>query len=160
MANSFLWDTLGEILDATVQAFNEASVTLPTRQFVSAGPPAFDCEQVTVDEVRMASGLPGREETTFQNAARPNYALADIYIVRCMPGAVQTGVPASNDLAAIAETLYIDQWVLRTGLSLLYHRKPRDFLTECQALTFGETVTVGPSGGYVATRQRVNVQIT
>lgn len=138
--------------------------TLPDRQYVSAGMPAWDCELVSVWCERTA-GYEGNPavESTQRHASAPGWAMRAgtfvLTIVRCTPavpkvnGATVRLTTVEQEESA-ADLLYTDGQRMLDALVAAY----RDGgLSGCHSLAFLDWRIVGPQGGYVAGELRVRV---
>ena len=123
MSDSPLWDQAEQILAAIVAEYASATVTLPTRQYVSPGRATEDCEQVAITLERGAV-KDFRPVTGFESSRGQCVKILvpqwRVHVVRCIPhagseeGAV---IPPAADLDAAAAELLRDVWLVHSGVS-------------------------------------------
>lgn len=138
--------------------------TLPARQYVSAGMPAWDCPLVAVWCERTA-GYEGNPavEATQRHASAPGWAMrAGTFvatIVRCTPAVPEAKGSTVRyttvaDEEAAAEALYTDAQRMLGALVAAYRAGE---LSGCHSLAFLDWRVVGPQGLMVAGELRVRV---
>lgn len=166
MASSDLYDLCRELLEACAEALTFSINGAPPRQFVSAGLPAFDCEQLTVHaggtteaytlpvEPPMQPGL--RAATT----AKLNLVQMTATIIRC-----STGIPTNTKTAPSpvkldndAKVVLADLWVIWNHLFTL---KKNDtlFPPDHRAMFFDPAVALPISGGVAGWEIPFRVQL-
>lgn len=143
------------VLAAVVDGFSDASVSLPTRQFVADGQVVHDCEQVAVALDRLFTTLPRAEAPDQLLRAMPIlwFATFVVHIVRCVPKPGTNGsMPDAADLTDAATTIHTDMWVtgrsLRAGLA-----------GSCESLNIEEGRLITHSGGFGGSTTRLTVQV-
>lgn len=96
-----------QILQTVKDVFNESGQTLPNREYLIAGAPAFDCDQVTVAFMGMGSGLPDMPAPI--QCDNPRNASYTIDIVRSLPQGrgSKSSAPIVPSPEAIMETAKI-----------------------------------------------------
>lgn len=158
--NSFsIVNLMAGILDRLVEGFNEAGVTLPSRQYYTTGTPAADCEQVTVSFRQAYIGPPGDEANEPQRCNSPRTAQIDIQIIRCIPGLVgpKARAPEPEAIQAAANLQLIDAWTL---LDLSCSFDMWDEMIPGTGLGVIATVDAGePQGGFQGTTLHLTVAI-
>ncbi len=135
---------------------------LPARQFVSAGPPVWDCELLAV-HVERTEGYDGNAATTTVQplAAGAGFAMRVatlvVTLVRCTPAVPDSKgskvtMPSVDDEEAAATVLYTDAQRMLNAL-VVAHRAGE--LVACRSLAFQDWSVLGPTGGLVAGVLRV-----
>lgn len=138
--------------------------TLPDRQYVSAGAPAFDCELLATwcERTEGYEGNPGTV-TQQQMSSGAGFAMRVgtfvVTLVRCTPAVPksQGGKLALTTVAqeqSAAATLYGDAQRVLNALVTAYRAGE---LTGCHSMAFTEWTTIGPEGTFVAGELRVRV---
>jgi len=113
--NDTLYDLGLHILTSIQEIFAREGVALPVRQFVTAGMPAQDCEQVTVAFQQTYIGPPGDEASLPQRCDGPRSASYQIAITRCITTVdSRNNVPTPQQIQKDAQTLMRDAWILMT----------------------------------------------
>jgi hypothetical protein len=146
----------------TCQALLDAVVTyhggsLPARQYVSAGPPAFDCELVAVrcDRTYGYEGDATVEAVPIISRSAGFAMRAGTFVVtiaRCTPAVPdhkgsKPKPPTTDQEEAAASALYEDA---QRMLNALVTASKVGELSGCHGIWFREWVVIGPEGGYVA----------
>ncbi len=136
--------------------------TLPDRQYVSAGAPAFDCELLATwcERTEGYEGAPGVVTAATSGAGfAMRVGTFVVTLVRCTPavpdskgGKVALTTVAQEESAA-AE-LYGDAQRVLNALVTAYRAGE---LTGCHSLAFAEWAPIGPEGGLVAGELRVRI---
>lgn len=105
---------LREILERIEAGYENASVPLPARRYVSTGTPAVDCEQVVVVFRQAYIGPPGDEAQFPQRCDGPRTASVEVHVTRCIPGpkGSRATAPRAEDIQAAAELQMQDAWLL------------------------------------------------
>ncbi len=135
---------------------------LPERQFVSAGPPVWDCELLAV-HVERTEGYEGDVATvTVQPmSSAPGFAMRAatlaVTLVRCTPAVPESkgskvSMPSVDDEEDAALTLYSDS---QRVLNALVQAHKAGELGGCRSLAFLDWSVIGPEGGMVAGLLRV-----
>jgi hypothetical protein len=85
--------------------------TLPARNYVTIGDPAFDCDQqLVVSFARAAYGFPGDETSASSPCAYPLVSVWNVWLTAC--AGASDPLPASDDLTAAAVDILGDAYVL------------------------------------------------
>lgn len=161
---SRVYDIAKDVLDAVV-AYHGGS--LPDRQYVSAGPPAWDCELVASWCESTSSVDGGSEVDAFESVRRlaghtMRAGTFVITIVRCTP-AVPTTVGAQIQQTSVDEEnaaaldLYQDAQMI---INALRTAEEAGELGACNGLVFDTWTPIGPDGGYVGGEQRVRIGLS
>lgn len=133
MGATALHDAALELLTVAVDALAGTDAGAPDRQYVSPGPPAFDCEQVTVH-----AGAIGDAQTAplapalapaMRDATTGHVFLATLVVtaIRCTPalaGPDGSTFPAPADLQASALVTQTDAWAIWNRIVQLRNEKP------------------------------------
>ncbi len=154
-----------EVLDTVVAGYVTAGETLPDRQFVSIGPPAWDCELVAVWVERTAGHAGDISTEVVEPLAQAaghglRAALLRVQIVRCVPtiddefGEALPPSPAEEEAAAavLLKDLQLVQNILLTA-------SKAGELATCNDVGFIEWVSVGPDGGMAASTHGLRVSL-
>lgn len=138
--------------------------TLPARQYVSAGPPAWDCELVSVHATGGGSydgnlGAVAVEQNQRGAGFAMEQAQFGISIVRCTPAVpdskgAKPSFPTVEQEEEAAAALYAD--VQRVKNALVAAAKAGE-LPGCASLVFEGWSVIGPEGGMVASERLVRV---
>lgn len=120
-----VWDALVAVLQAAEGALGAQGLSIPSRVYVSPGPPAADCDQLTAHAVSIMPGLPGQETAPYglQSTAGPvmRTLTVMVQIRRCVPVPNDQGQPPqASSLEAAAKIIARDGWTLWRGLVLAY----------------------------------------
>lgn len=160
MAPLDLYNAANELLAAAAAALATTSSGAPKSQYVSAGPPVYDCCDLLTVHVAESNPLPMREAGNQQlPQMRPAVPMVGMVItaLRCYPvvtGGIEVGVPNAADLDAASRTIYSDGWLLINYLRTL-GRTDRLFAGRpCRALeitSMRPTPTQGGCAGWTLT---------
>lgn len=158
---SRIFDVCGDLLGAVVARHGG---TLPDRQYVSAGTPAWDCELLATwcETTSGIDGDPGGEaaQSLRRHAAHAMRAGTFVVtLVRCTPAVpdVVGDEMVLTDVAdeeSAAQTLYEDAQAI---LNALVAEEKEGGLTSCNGLVFQGWSYLGPEGGLVAGELRVRI---
>jgi hypothetical protein len=117
-----LYDLAAELLGFCAAALDTLPAGAPDRQYVSIGPPALDCDQLTVHVLQVGEGQTSPANTPLDRMRRgvtvPRIELSFmvVTIVReCYPGPTGkqlTRPPEVADLNAAARIISADGWLL------------------------------------------------
>lgn len=117
-----LYDLAAELLGFCAAALDTLPVGAPDRQYVSIGPPAFDCEQLTVHVLQVGEAATSPANTPLDRMRRAvtvpriDLSFMVVTIVRdCYPGpsgANANRPPEVADLDAAARIISADGWLL------------------------------------------------
>jgi hypothetical protein len=143
-----------------VEQFAAASVTLPSRRFVSNGAVAFDeCEQLAVQVERIHVGGVGAETSAPVNCVVTRTAELAVWLTRCTPQMAEDGTPPSaSEIDASAEDLLADA-VLLSEAVITKRRDYAHFDGNRRDVGIAELRPIGPEGGQGGAVQRVRVQL-
>lgn len=156
-----IYDVCADLLGAVV---NNHGGTLPDRQFVSPGAPAFDCEGLMVWCERTA-GFDGDvlvETTTSILPGASHTMRAGTFVVtltRCAPNVVSDDggnltLPTTDEEDEAAQLVYEDG---QRVLNALVEAEKAGELPLCHSLAFIDWRVLGPYMGFVAGELRVRV---
>lgn len=154
-----------DLLDAVVARHGGE---LPVRQYVAAGPPAWDCALLATwcETTRGTLGPPELAATDSHSAGGPWAMRAGIFVVtlvRCMPPAELDhagevlNLPTVAEESAAAEVLYTDAQRLLNALVAAYKAGE---LGSCHGLAFSDWRVLGPAGNLVAGELRLLVNLS
>ena len=157
-------DVADQILDAVV-VYHGGS--LPDRQYRSAGPPAWDCELVSVhcESTEPVESAPEFGEFQSITRAAGHKMRAGTFVVsiaRCTPAVPEmvgqqiklTSVDEENAASAV---LYEDAQRI---LNALIEAEDAGELPGCNSIVFQGWTSVGPEGGFVGGEQRLIVGVS
>jgi hypothetical protein len=138
---------------------------LPDRQYVAAGPPAWDCELLAAwCEGTAGTGAdPGNEANAAGAAWAMRVGTFVLTLVRCMPPAElsETGdvltLPTTDEETAAAQVLYEDAQRLLNAVVATYRAGD---LPGCHGVSFLAWTVLGPAGNLVAGELRVAIKLT
>lgn len=161
---SRIYDVAAGLLAAVVA---EHGGTLPDRQFVSAGAPAWDCELLAV----WVESTGGHDGNVVADVLQPQMAAAAhtmrygtfvVELVRCTPAVPDTegptlGMPTEAQEDEAAQLLYGDA---QRVLNALVRAERDGALGGCHGLAFMGWQVLGPQGGLVAGQLRVRVNLS
>jgi hypothetical protein len=156
-------DICHAILDAVATGYTTASAALPGRRYVSAGAPAWDCEQVVVHAERVY-GQEGdvRAEAPAAYSRHPGHTMraveAIVTIIRCAPAVTRRGQqvvpPTVESEEAVAALVHADMGLVLN--SLITAERAGD-LPGCNSIAFMQWQAVPVQGDLVGSQQRVRV---
>jgi len=142
-------NTMDRLLDSIQTIFEQANVSLPTRQYLYGGQNgevAHDCEQLTISFAQAYQGGPGEQAAVPAKCEGPMTGVFIVELVRCIPDKLQirgraATAPDPADLTLNSRAQAQDAYLLmEAGL-----------LTGDEYLGSVVNVTLGPpSGGYQA----------
>lgn len=117
------------------------------RSYVAAGAVAADCDQLTVQVIRVFGGFPGNEGPQTQTpCAAPRTVELSFKLYRCVPTMSEKGAPPSPaELEASAAGLLADLWVMIQGIRVAI--ADGFGCTSCKGARFGTITPLGPQGG-------------
>lgn len=150
-------DTLAETLLARVIAhFGAAGVDLPTHRLVTAGAPAWDCEQLTVTLVGIGWGQAIDSATESARPGSPmsvfatRHAVYAVSLVRCVPQPNDHDMspPSVADLTASGLQFMRDAGLLSQALVEVASGL-RNTLGPAGSVQAGMIEPIGPDGGFV-----------
>lgn len=155
---SRIYDVCEDLLAAVVD--HHGGADLPARQYVSAGPPAWDCELLATWCEQTAGGVtPTAAGVTDAMTSGAAWAMRVgtivVTIARCAPTQGDSGEPPSVDQEeGAARTLYEDA---QRVLNALITANREGTLGSCHGVAFLGWRVLGPEGGLVAGELRVAV---
>ena len=124
--------------------------TLPERQYVSAGPPAWDCELLAVHCISSAATT---DASPIARSAPHLMRSAQVVvtIVRCVPTVDSNGmavsVPSVVDEQAAAAVLYGDAQRVVNAVAI---GEAAGTIGSCWGVRFLDFAALGPEGGFAA----------
>jgi hypothetical protein len=149
-------DQLAQVLLAhTIVHFGAAGVELPEHRVVTAGAPAWDCEQLTVTLVGVGWGQAPDSATESARPGSPvsvyavRHALYAVSLVRCVPVPDEQGAaPTMAELNAaglrfMRDAGLLSQALVEVGSGL------RNQLGPAGSVQAGMIEPIGPEGGFV-----------
>jgi hypothetical protein len=165
------------VADAFLQAAVAALDTLPgeaayllgapDRQYVCAGTPVIDCEQVVVwigqiGEVATTPSDPQLQVGQRGNLGRVNIVFLTVMVARCIPAASEQRsgrivAPSQDALNNAGEQTNADAWVLWCGLNAA--RKEGWFNDTCSAVIMEPATPLNPGGQYGGWQVPLSVQL-
>lgn len=155
------------LLTAIVAAYTDAGVGLPEHRFVSAGPPAWDCELVAV----WPEGTFSQEGNVTTDALNPYTQGVGLgfggagwacLVLRCVPiGTVNPQTrkpvpPSAAELHASGVAMATDAQLLRNALAV---GVKAGTLPRCNTVAVLGGLPLPPSGGYAGWVQRVRIGV-
>lgn len=145
-----LYDLASDLLQAIVDYYAEYAVPLPGRRYVSGAQPAFDCEQVTVEMVRVFPGLPGVGETAQGNILGCAFVRTvewQVSIIRCAPTPKEKGeFPSEDELEGFGHSVLRDAWMLM--FASIRGKSQGLYGSECQNFRIQQLGPINPQGGF------------
>ena len=154
-----LYGLAGELLTVMGGQLSAAGVTLPTQQFVGAGPlPVWDFDQFAVHLVRVFTGMPGAETPVQPSGFTTRSAEFAVSIVRTVPIPNDYGIPPSADKM----TPYIvanmgDVAALQAGAEQV--KAQALWVPYATPFAIGACTTQGPEGGMLAAVLSLQIQV-
>lgn len=142
-----------QILQTVRDVFNEWGHPLPDREYVIAGTPAFDCEQVTVAFVSLGSGLPDAAPVPSQ-CDSPMNATYTIDVVRKLPQG--KGTKSSSPIVPTTEAIMETAQIQMRDAKLLAESCEQFLKNNFIPNVGGYSIMVGEPSGY---RQSVSAEI-
>jgi hypothetical protein len=147
-----LYQVADAMLDALVAGFAAESVTLPERQYISAGAPAADCPMLSVHVVRTyAYDGDLAAEVAVARSSHPGHALRaaelQVTLLRCVPtvdGELEPIIPTVAEEETAAAEVLADAVLVPAVLRAA--AKAGD-LPGCGALLMGQWLAIDNSGG-------------
>lgn len=145
MAADDLYNLASGVLAKAVAAYTAAARTPPARQYVSAGVPAWDDEQLVVEVAGLRWGHPQQPGIALAQGYALRTADLVVHVTRCMPGPDDNGNPPTADvLDSASQTLLGDAWTVFEALATAAADKT---LNGCASVVVGQADIVGPEGG-------------
>lgn len=157
-----LFTMAGDVLQAVVDHYADAGVSLPGRQYVSSGGVAWDCEQVVVAIERTYGVAAGAIDETLESHPRMvghtlRSATAAVSIVRCAPEVdEETAMPSIVNEEAVAEIVLRDAMLIPAALIAAERRGD---LRGCHGLVVEGWDSAGPEGALVGGVLRARLAI-
>lgn len=148
MSADQLYTIAQDLLEAVVDVYATAGVSLPDRQVVVEGLPAWDCESVMVSLRRVFRGLPNiqsAQQTLLCAGVRT--AEYHISIIRCASTPDDDGNPPTpTTIQGFSKPILTDAWVLVSGLQTA--ALDGDLGIACDSILIGDLAVVGPEGAF------------
>lgn len=146
-----LYDAAAALLAAAVAALDLTDARAPARFYVSDGPVALDCEQVTVEVAGIGQADTAPQSPFLEPGRRPLIAslglvALKITATRCVPVVSDSGRPPSvAAIQASAQKVLADGWSIWNYL----HQQIRDgaLFPGCQGVFIDPAQPIGTSGG-------------
>lgn len=159
-----LADTAQTLLEVVAAGLATAGLSVPTRQYVTAGSVAYDCEQLVVSLERLYPGIPFADDPAnpVLRCVLLRAASLTVHLVRCIPVLHDgprggTIVPTSDELGASGAGLLTDALVVPKVIVAAWHAN--EFLGTCDQMGVREVLPAEPDGGFSGTITRVDVQV-
>lgn len=115
-----LKNLLDSVLQVIVDRYAYHGVTLPTRQYWTAGQGALDCEQLVVSFQQLYIGPPGDEATKPQRCNSPRSTVLKATVAREIPTVNGRGhIPTEDKIQEGAYIAAVDAWVLLDCVAFL-----------------------------------------
>lgn len=149
-----LYDLATALLEHVTQTFATENIDLPTRQYVTTGDVAIDCEQLVVQVGPIRSGLPEIPEERRLKYPRMMSVDLTVWLTRCVPTQDNQGRPPT---AASLEESSVD--LLRDRVVCWTAAMSSAWRSACQDASGGLGDAHGPEGGYAGCTTRVTVQV-
>lgn len=140
---SKLRDLADEVMTVSEQAFDDASIALPTRRFISNNGVAYDCEQFSVEIGAVSTGSAAADRPGPARLPKLPVATVMIALIRdCQPMSLEDGSPPSVEvIEAASDELLADASVLiKTFMR-------SNVLGSCSDVSVQTLVPYGPEGG-------------
>lgn len=165
IGNDDLWNLANEYLTACATAVASTPGGAPGRVYVSPGPPAWDCEQLTVhvggpavaDTFPLQPSLAALHRVAVQGQV--DLISLTATILRCVPTLTQQGkFPPDSALDAASQQTLADLWAIwnyvRRGKSTgaLFPPKEREF-------GFDPAISMNLQGGFGGWQVTIRVQL-
>lgn len=158
MGATELWLIGLDTLDAVRDTYAVHGEDLPSRQYVSVGPPPDDCDQLVVWLGRLYTGTPGEEVDSPELCGFARTLEVNVRASRCVPVVGDDGTPPHPDtIEGAALIIAKDQWLIPQGL--IERRGEGSFLSDCQDLSIGNCVPFEWSGGIGGCELLIRVQV-
>lgn len=146
-----LYDAGAQLLAACVDALDLTPAGAPARRYVSDGPVAFDCEQVTVEFTNIGQGDTAPLAPPLQPGRRALIASLGIIgmqviATRCVPILEKNAkAPAVAKITLSAEKVAADGWALWNHLHQAIH--DGTLFPGCQGVIIQPALPINTSGG-------------
>jgi hypothetical protein len=158
---SRIYDVCADVLGAVI---DRHGAPLPDRAYVSAGPPAWDCELLAT-WCETTAGQAGNAAADVVEPLRSHAGhtmrtgVFVVTLVRCTPALPdvegdQVVLPSTDEEQAAARELYEDA---QRVLNALVAAEKAGELPTCNGMAFAGWNTLGPEGGLVAGELRVRI---
>lgn len=166
-----LYDTCEELLVVCADAVKPTPGGPFTRAYVSPGPPAWDCEQLTVHSVGPAIGDTQPLQPPLQTLHRVsttgfvNLVTLIVTPLRCVTTIGKNGeipiAPPAVSLVADADKLYADLWAIVNTVKSRYRQGTLFSPVGCakREFTLDPTVVLNTQGGLMGWQIQYRVQL-
>lgn len=138
------------LLDAVVEGYGEAGITLPERQLVADGHPiAHDCELVVVSLSRTYRGTPAGITPPVQPQRCMSLRTAEyhVWIVRCTSSPQDSGdAPTVSTVQSFAAPILTDAWLLPYVIQTA--ALEGSLGAPCDNILVAQLTGLTPSGGF------------
>jgi hypothetical protein len=156
-----LYVTATKLLDLVVDSLKDQSIVVPDRVYVAPGSDiAFDCEQLTVNLVRLMNKFPGADTSypVVTHSILRKSAEFSVTLCRCVPAMNGDGsAPSPQKLGDAASITMNDLNGLRVALETIEHKHllvPRNV-----PVSFGAATSMGPLGGIAASQVSYTIEL-
>lgn len=156
LITSTIYDIAADLLAALALRLTDP----PARQYVHAGEPALDCEQlvITVPEAGLQHSFPD-QSAKVEFCSPPRHVNLQVWVTRCVPTLQDVGDPPTvADLDTSAQVVLGDLWTLAYELWDSY--RDGDWGQTCATLLLGPVAVIGPEGGYTSVRADLALLVT
>lgn len=165
-----LYAIAAELLTRSAAILAGTAAGAPDTQFVSQGPPPYDCpNQLTVHAgiIQYGNFRAGAEGTTIRDPKMHTVIMVPLTItaLRCArPGALpQGGIEILNadpaQIQADAEAVYADGWSLFCGINKLYRDGSLFAGFPCRPFEVDAALPISPDGGMLGWALTLHVQL-
>lgn len=146
------------ILDAMVAHLSaDPTFVMPTRQYITGGDVAFDCDQIVVAGVRIFPGAPGAPAAGRTQAFSVWSLEAQVIVVRCAPMSESGQPPLASQLTAYGDIVMADGGALiRAALA---GWEDHTLIPGCSHVQIGPLNWVGPEGGVGGASLTIQAQL-
>lgn len=148
--------TAHSFLTGIASRLDAAGISVPTRQFVSAGEIVDDCPQLAISVIRLFNGSPAREQLATVDCVTTRSAELEVRLTRCWPAdspslttITSNGRGIMNDAAALADAA-------RAVLGTTVAGVPLPIKND---VAIGSASIIGPSGGVIAVSLLIQVHL-
>lgn len=115
-----LKNLMDEILQVIIDRYAFHSVTLPPRQYWTAGQGAIDCEQLVLSFQQLYIGPPGDQASAPQRCNSPRTTVLTATVAREIPTSSGKGLaPAADKIEQGSYIAAVDAWVLLDCVAFL-----------------------------------------
>jgi len=154
-----LYGLAGKLLTVMGGQLAAAGVTLPTQQFVGAGPlPVWDFDQFAVHLVRVFTGMPGAETPVQPSGFTTRSAEFAVSVVRSIPVPDDYGIPpTAAHMAPFVIANMSDVAALQAGAEQV--KAQALWVPYATPFAIGACTTQGPEGAMLAAVLSLQIQV-